>query len=71
MRRRRLDEMLAAAGLGAPAARRRINAHAQAAPTHARAARQRLAADGRDVPVLGEIEALVTQRVQWLVDASD
>jgi serine/threonine-protein kinase HipA len=66
VRRRHLDRLCEAAGLGGAAVRRRLSAMAGEAPEAARYVRAALADDGWDHPVLDRILATVDDRARQL-----
>lgn len=66
VRRRHLDRLLAAAGLGSAAARRRLAAMARDAPAAARDVRADLAAEGWDHAVLDVVLEIVDRRARDL-----
>lgn len=68
VRRRHLDRLCEAAGLGGAAVRRRLLAMAREAPDAARFARAVLAEDGWDHPVLDAVAAIVDRRARQLAE---
>jgi len=68
VRRRHLDRLCEAAGLGGAAVRRRLLAMAREAPAAARAVRAGLAADGWDHAVLDVVLGIVDRRAAHLAE---
>jgi serine/threonine-protein kinase HipA len=68
VRRRHVDRLCEAAGLGGAAARRRLLAMAREAPTAAREVRATLAEDGWDHPILDTILEIVDRRAAQLAE---
>jgi serine/threonine-protein kinase HipA len=66
VRRRHLDRLCEAAGLGGAAVRRRLTAMAAEAPEAARFTRATLADDGWDHPILDVVVAIVDRRAEQL-----
>jgi serine/threonine-protein kinase HipA len=68
VRRRHLDRLCEAAGLGGAAVRRRLLAMAREAPAAAREERAALAGEGWDHPILDAVLDLIERRARQLAD---